>query len=119
MTTNQLRCDERVAVGNWGRFAQCSRAGVLAHGSKYYCRQHHPDAVAARQAASSAAYLEKVAKSPEAQAAKLSEELKEARRLLKWAEPLFEAQDGVSIEDEAEVDAYRRFMGTTPPKEAA
>lgn len=119
MTTNQQRCDERVAVGTWGRFNQCSRAGVLAHGTKYYCRQHHPDAVAARQAASAARQREADAKSPYAQVAKLSEELKEARRLLKWAEPLFEARDGVSIEDEAEVDAYRRFMGTTPTKEGA
>lgn len=40
----------------------------------------------------------------------MSKELAEARRLLKWAGPLFEAQDGVSVEAAKEVDAYRHFM---------
>lgn len=80
MTTSQ-RCDEHI-IHQWG-YRQCSRAGVLAHGSKYYCRQHHPDAVAARQAASAAKQREVDAKSPCAQVAKLSARCNELTHALR------------------------------------
>jgi len=44
-------CCERVHDSNSPRGYACSRSGVVAREGRFYCKQHDPDAVAARHKA--------------------------------------------------------------------
>lgn len=62
----------------WGSSC-CSRGGIIKGTKGYYCRQHHPDAVAKRRAISEATYDKKTA------------EWRKERALKNHAESLYQA----------------------------
>lgn len=68
------RCKEDVSDGGrWPHFHRCSRRAV----KDGYCRQHHPDAVAARQYAAGERYREKWDNSPQMKLVRANERIAE------------------------------------------
>ena len=50
-TKTKVRCSAEVWDSNHWRAFNCSRTGSLEHNGSFYCKQHHPDTVQARNTA--------------------------------------------------------------------
>lgn len=105
------RCKEMVRSPSLSfyRPTQCSRS-IWKDG---YCRQHHPEAVEAREARSKAAFQKKLENSPYRKIARLSEELADAKARITELLALLDKQPAPSLGERCE-DYYgtgRRFVG--------
>uniref|UniRef100_A0A6M3KW86 Uncharacterized protein n=1 Tax=viral metagenome TaxID=1070528 RepID=A0A6M3KW86_9ZZZZ len=73
-TPDPSKCRKSVyGAGSWPSIHQCTRKPW----KDGYCKQHHPDTVAARRAESEARYIAKLERSPSAMLAKANKRIAE------------------------------------------